>query len=123
MDQDIHSIEEALLSSRDEFVSRQHKQVDHAIEQFGKHNVSESKIDRPAMNASEQRPKRSSNAGSYKTGYMIKLAVRKKHLAMDELFEYESSKISKLEAQIDAEKAAKASGYPIIGYVHSIEKR
>ncbi|PXX94738.1 hypothetical protein [Halomonas sp. LBP4] len=56
-------------------------------------------------------------AGSHRTGHVIKLAVRKKQLEMDTVFEHVSSSISKLEAQLEAEKAARQAGYPIIGYV------
>ena len=48
---------------------------------------------------------------------LIKLAVRKKQLEMDTVFEHVSPSISKLEAQLEAEKAARRAGYPIIGYV------
>ncbi len=47
----------------------------------------------------------------------MKLAVRTKQLEMDTVFEHVSSSISKVEAQLEAEKAARKAGYPIIGYV------
>ncbi|MDI5983651.1 hypothetical protein QLQ85_02530 [Halomonas sp. M4R5S39] len=56
-------------------------------------------------------------AESFKTGHIVKLAVRKKQLEMDTVFEHVSSSISRLEAQLEAEKAARRAGYPIIGYV------
>lgn len=119
MSNDFNDFEEALLSSRDDFISRQNKAVDQAREQFGKKNVSERKAEQPA----NQRPSRKAYPDSYKTGYIVRLAVRKKKIAFDEMFEFESHKLSKLEAQLDAEKAARKAGYPIIGYVYSIEKR
>ena len=69
--------------------------------------------------AAEPAPKapRSKAAGAPKTGHRIKLAVRTKPLEMDTEFEHISTSISKLEAQLEAEKAAKNAGYPIIGYV------
>jgi len=47
----------------------------------------------------------------------VKLAVRTKQLEMDTVFEHVSSSISKLEARMEAERAAKKAGYPIIGYL------
>lgn len=119
MTTDIHDFEEALLSSRDDFISRQNKSVDQAREQFGKRNVKERKIAQPPMS----RPVRKVSPDSYKTGYIVRLAVRKKKIAFDEMFEFQSDKLSRLEAQLDAEKAARKAGYPIVGYVYSIEKR
>ncbi|MDI5922479.1 hypothetical protein QLQ86_16975 [Halomonas sp. LR5S13] len=123
---DLQAFEEALLSSREKFVEQHNRSVQRAQEQFGKRRVSAKKIDLP-----QQEPKKSPQESrgkaytgvAYKTGYIIKLVVREKKMSLlDEVFEYQSSKISELEARIDAEKAAKAAGYPIIGYVQSIEK-
>lgn len=61
-------------------------------------------------------------AKSMKTGHVVKLAVRTKQLEMDTVFEYCSASISKLEAQMEAEKAAKKAGYPIIGFVIDIQR-
>jgi len=63
------------------------------------------------------RAPRSKAAGAPKTGHLVKLAVRTKPLEMDTVFEHASTSISKIEAQLEAEKAAKKAGYPIIGYV------
>jgi len=60
---------------------------------------------------------RSKPAGAPKTGHLVKLAVRTKPLELDSIFEHVSSSISKIEAQLEAEKAARKAGYPIIGYV------
>lgn len=123
---DITEFEEALLSSRNEFIEDHNRNVERAQEQLGKRRVSSKKMNLPQQepNESAKKAKRKSYSGvAYKTGYVIKLAVRKKKMSLlDEMFEYHSPKISELEAKIDAEKAAKAAGYLIIGYVHSIEK-
>ncbi|MCE8010354.1 hypothetical protein HBJ58_02890 [Halomonas desiderata] len=58
---------------------------------------------------------------SYKTGHLVRLAVRTRKLEADTVFEHRSTSISKLEAQLEAEKAAKQAGYPIIGYVIDIQ--
>jgi hypothetical protein len=60
-------------------------------------------------------------AQSYKTGHLVRLAVRTRKLEADTVFEHRSTSISKLEAQLEAEKAAKQAGYPIIGYVIDIQ--
>ncbi|MEQ6916772.1 hypothetical protein [Halomonas aquatica] len=60
---------------------------------------------------------RSKSAGAPRTGHLVKLAVRTKPLEMDSVFEHLSTSISKVEAQLEAEKAAREAGYPIIGYV------
>ncbi|MCC5884536.1 MAG: hypothetical protein JJU25_18110 [Halomonas sp.] len=61
------------------------------------------------------------SAEAYKTGHLVRLAVRTRKLEVDTVFEHRSSSISKLEAQLEAEKAAKQAGYPIIGYVIDIQ--
>ncbi|ERS91149.1 hypothetical protein [Halomonas sp. PBN3] len=71
----------------------------------------------PADDATPAKPQRSKPAGAPKTGHVVKLAVRTKQLEMDTVFEHISSSISKVEAQLEAEKAARKAGYPIIGYV------
>ncbi|SDL63330.1 hypothetical protein SAMN05661010_02168 [Modicisalibacter muralis] len=60
-------------------------------------------------------------AVSIKTGFLVKLAVRRKRLEADILLEHESSSISKVEAQLEAERAARDAGYPVLGYLVSIE--
>ncbi|WP_133154962.1 hypothetical protein [Billgrantia endophytica] len=62
------------------------------------------------------------SASSYKTGHLVKLAVRTKPLELDSVFEHHSTSISKLEAQLEAEKAAKKAGYPIIGHLIEIQR-
>lgn len=62
------------------------------------------------------------SAREVKTGHIVRLAVRTKQLEIDTAFEYHSTSISKLEAQMEAEKAARKAGYPIIGYVIDIQR-
>lgn len=50
-------------------------------------------------------------------GITVTLAVRQKRLALDEYFIHHSSSISKLEATIEAEQAARAAGWKIVGHV------
>jgi hypothetical protein len=73
--------------------------------------------DRPAEKETVPKASRSKLSGASKTGHLVKLAVRTKRLEMDTVFEHVSSSISKIEAQLEAEKAARKAGYPIIGYV------
>jgi len=70
----------------------------------------------PGIEATPKAP-RSKPGGAPRTGHRVKLAVRTKHLEADTVFEHVSSSISKIEAQLEAEKAARKAGYPIIGYV------
>lgn len=116
--------EEALLSSRNEFISKQNKAIDQAKEQFGNKSVKARKHDIPVSAPAERKRPDSapSVADKYKTGYLVRLAVRKKRIGLDDLFEYQSDKLSKLEAQIEAEKAARKAGYPIVGHVYSIDR-
>ncbi|MCK2182826.1 hypothetical protein [Halomonas getboli] len=62
------------------------------------------------------------SASEIRTGHIVKLAVRTKQLELDTVFEHRSTSISKLEAQMEAEKAANKAGYPIIGYVIDIQR-
>ncbi|WP_299311626.1 hypothetical protein [uncultured Halomonas sp.] len=71
----------------------------------------------PREEKAAKKPPRSKPAGSPRTGHLVKLAVRTRKLEMDTVFEHVSSSISKVEAQLEAEKAARKAGYPIIGYV------
>lgn len=71
----------------------------------------------PADKGATAKAPRSKPSGAPKTGHLVKLAVRTKQLEMDSVFEHVSSSISKVEAQLEAEKAARKAGYPIIGYV------
>lgn len=53
-------------------------------------------------------------------GWQVQLIVRKGPLKPDTLFVHESDKVSKLEARLDAERAAREAGWPTIGRVHDI---
>ncbi|WP_189465907.1 hypothetical protein [Litchfieldella qijiaojingensis] len=74
-----------------------------------------------ATKAAKPRPAKP-RATSQKTGYVVKLAVRTKPIELDTVFEHRSSSISKFEAQLEAEKAARKAGYPIIGYVIDVQR-
>lgn len=74
------------------------------------------------LNPQKPKPKRPDSA-HVKSGFIVKLAVRRKRIDMETIFEHESKSISQLEATIEAEKAARKAGYSIIGHTHSIEPR
>lgn len=59
-------------------------------------------------------------SNEYKAGHIVRLAVRKSRMGADIIFEHHSTSISKLEAQMEAEKAARKAGYPIIGHVKDV---
>lgn len=82
----------------------------------------EQKAHKPAANRAAKPKPVSRPATSYKTGYLIKLAVRTKPLELDTVFEHRSSSISKLEAQLEAEKAARQAGFPIIGHLIEVQR-
>ncbi|WP_219724536.1 hypothetical protein [Halomonas urumqiensis] len=77
----------------------------------------DSPASQPAKPRSKKAAKKAYTGTAYRTGHLVKLAVRTKPLSMDIVFEHVSSSISKLEAQLEAEKAARKAGYPIIGYL------
>lgn len=56
-------------------------------------------------------------------GTQVQLVVREGRLKPDILFVHDSSKISRLEATIEAERAAREAGWPIIGRVHKVSAR
>jgi hypothetical protein len=59
-------------------------------------------------------------ATSQRIGHLIKVAVRSKPLELVTLFEHRSSSISRLEAQLEDEEAARMAGYSLIGHVIEI---
>lgn len=121
MTDDLKDLESGLEAMRDDFVTRHNDKVDKAKEQHGARNISEKKIQLPQSSQPKDTPSR--HAPSFvNTGYVVKLGVRKQRLSLDTIFEYTSRKLSELEAKFEAEKAAKEAGYPIIGYVYSVEK-
>lgn len=108
-----------------------------AIEDFDrKHNSSTTSSEPkpyPAEGHTKYRDKRSATSTSDLTVkrkenkkqpinavYLVKLSVRKSPLAPNELFEYYSPKLSKLESEIDAQNAARKEGYPIFGHLYDI---
>lgn len=121
MTDSLNDFEANFLELRDQYVENHNKKVDKAKEQHGARNVSEKKILLPQSSQAKAKPKKHI-PNVNKTGYLIRLGVRVKRLAPDVLFEYTSYKLSQLEAKIEAKKAAKEAGYPIIGYIYSIEK-
>ncbi|KGE78169.1 MULTISPECIES: hypothetical protein [Halomonas] len=101
-----------------DFERSMHEEIDAFLEAESQ-PAKPQKTTRPA--AKKPQPPRAS-ASEMKTGHIVKLAVRTKQLEMDTAFEYHSTSISKLEAQMEAEKAANKAGYPIIGYVIDIQR-
>lgn len=124
MSDDLQALEAALMAQRDEYVERHNNNIDKAKEQHGARNISAKKITLATpQDAPRQEKTKARHLPSFeRTGYLIRLGVRKQRLSLDTLFEYTSNKLSELEARIEAEKAAKEAGFPIVGYVHSIEK-
>jgi hypothetical protein len=55
------------------------------------------------------------------TQHIITLRVQKKQIAPPELFTFLSPKLSRLVAENDARKAAKAAGYPVISFIEKWE--
>lgn len=100
-----------------EFEASMHEQIDAFLDAEAKPGKASQQSDKP----SAKRPPKAS-AREMKTGHIVKLAVRTKQLELDSAFEYHSTSISKLEAQMEAEKAAREAGYPIIGYVIDIQR-
>lgn len=54
--------------------------------------------------------------------YRVHLRVREKRIAVDNVFTYVSNKISRLEAELDARKAAKDAGWNIVSILLDIER-
>lgn len=53
---------------------------------------------------------------------VVKLAVRKRYIAADEYYYHFSERLSELEAEIDAKRAAVADGYPIFGHTVYVKR-
>lgn len=60
--------------------------------------------------------------GPLPSGLTVHLAVREHPLAPDYRFTYQAATISRLQARIEAERAAREAGWPIIGYVIDYER-
>ncbi|GHC18925.1 hypothetical protein [Aidingimonas halophila] len=95
------------------------KQIRREIDDF---QNSTPQSDTSSQPGSSRRAMEKTTAERLKTGHIVQLAVRKKQLEMDTVFEHHSSSISKLEAQVEAEKAARAAGYPIVGHLIDIKR-
>ncbi|TFH85200.1 hypothetical protein EQG41_18565 [Billgrantia azerbaijanica] len=113
-----------MASELSEFEENMRREIDAFLKpgkgSDGKARASESRrAMRPAADTAKPAPQ---PAKALKTGHVVKLAVRKRQLELDTVFEHRSTSISKLEAQLEAEKAAKKAGYPIIGYVIDIQR-
>lgn len=53
---------------------------------------------------------------------VVEIVVREKRIAADVIYVHVSHSISELEAKLEAQKAAKAAGYPIFGHLRSVSK-
>ncbi|MFC3283748.1 hypothetical protein [Litchfieldella rifensis] len=105
-----------------DFEQNMRREIDDFLTPKKKGGEKEKKAPTKAANRAAKPDPVSRQATSHKTGYLIKLAVRTKPLELDTVFEHCSSSISKLEAQLEAEKAARKAGYPIIGYVIDVQR-
>ncbi|XKE47001.1 hypothetical protein LG302_07675 [Halomonas organivorans] len=101
----------------DDFERNMHKEIDAFLNEEPTRSQPPQTTENPVG-----KPARRASASEVKTGHIVRLAVRTKQLEMDTAFEYHSTSISKLEAQMEAEKAARKAGYPIIGYVIDIQR-
>lgn len=103
-----------MSNTLDDFEKTMHEEIDAFLN-------AEPRPGKPAKKPARKRPP-SVPASEMRTGHIVRLAVRTKQLELDTAFEYHSTSISKLEAQMEAEKAARKAGYPIIGYVIDIQR-
>lgn len=70
-----------------------------------------------------EKPRPRPQAAPPPAGLQVQLIVREGQLKPDVVFVHDSDKISRLEAKIEAERAARDAGWPIIGRVHNIVPR
>lgn len=114
------------MSSLENLESSMQKDIDRFIAQQDKPQsllpVKRSKPDAEA-NGSTPKHKEKKKVWTPKTkpNHRITLSVRKKEIAHNEKFVFESTKLSKLEAELEARKAANSAGFPIIAYVEEWE--
>ena len=116
-----------MMSDLSEFEESMRREIDafqdnSAKEQAKRLSQAADKTTAPASKPRQTQRPTKQQVESYKTGHLVKLAVRTKRLELDTIFEHRSSSISRLEAQMEAEEAAKKAGYPIIGYLVDIER-
>lgn len=114
-------VSESMATELDEFEQNMQREINAflgpAVSKPQRERVTE---DRNGGLASRAR-RTPAKGGSIKTGFIVKLAVRNKPLERDAVFEHQSTSISKLEAQLQAEKAARKAGFRIIGHVIDIK--
>lgn len=80
-------------------------------------------LKRHLRNFTEGKPKAVPPTAYAPTGKLkVTLKVRKKQLAIDEFFDHTVDTLSELHAEVEARKAARAAGWPIIAYVQDIQK-
>lgn len=69
-----------------------------------------------------RRPKHRAAPSHNRDVIVVKLVVREKQLAADVPFLHISDRLSCLEAEIEARKAARGAGYPVFGHVVYIKR-
>ncbi|WP_240454251.1 hypothetical protein [Halomonas sp. NO4] len=112
-----------MASELSEFEANMRREIDAFLKPGKRQARKPSHADTAPTRPARQAPGHAAEpAETRKTGHRVKLAVRKRQLDLDTVFEHRSSSISKLEAQLEAEKAAKKAGYPIIGYLIDIQR-
>ncbi|MCG7602100.1 hypothetical protein MHM84_20375 [Halomonas sp. McH1-25] len=119
-DHNIDDFESALKDQLEAFKDKQVYEREIATKYISKPAGSRSVTKPPVAKPVKRKPTKSS-VGQTQKGLRVKLAVRKKQISLDEEFIHESRSISRLDAQLEAERAARAAGYPIVGYVIDIE--
>lgn len=75
------------------------------------------------LSSPEERGRRKNVRTAKPGGLHVTLAVRRHGKISDERFEHQTETISKLQARLEAEKAARDAGWPIIGYVIGYQHR
>lgn len=113
---DISDIEKNFEKKKTAFFADQKKQADRTLadpDAAMKSMLGQTKA-QPAAEAKElEKPSRQ--------GYRVSLRVRKHRLSAPTSFVYESSKLSRVESEIDARKAATAAGWPFVSCIIDIE--
>lgn len=71
---------------------------------------------RPRRPAKRHAPARNSSV------IVVKLVIRKRRIAADEVYYHFSERLSELEAEIEAKRAAVAAGYPVFGHVVYVKR-
>lgn len=71
----------------------------------------------------EKKPPKRPQVAAPDRGFQVQLIVRSGPLKPDTLFIHDSESISRFEAKMEAEKAARDQGWAIVGRVHDIVPR